>query len=80
MARQGARLILALEAEARAHRQLVNIGEELKTVYMAREMPDDERCQGCNKAYRDFIDAGRSVRTAVYQEQVVAARRQRFAA
>jgi hypothetical protein len=80
MARQGARLVLALEAEARAHRQLVNIGEELKTVYMAGQMPDDDEMSRLQQAYCAFIEAGRSVRTAVYQEQVVAARRRRFAA
>jgi hypothetical protein len=35
MARQGSKLVAALEAEARAHQHLVNIGEELKTVYVA---------------------------------------------
>jgi hypothetical protein len=72
---QGAKLISALEAEARAHRQLVNIGEELKTVYMAGQLPDDDEMLRLQQAYQAFMEAGRSVRAAVYNEQVVATRR-----
>ena len=75
MAKQGAKLISALEAEARAHQQLVNIGEELKTIYMAGHLPDDDEMSRLREAYRAFMEAGRSVRTAVYDEQVVATRR-----
>jgi hypothetical protein len=79
MAIQGARLVSALEAEARAHQQLVNIGQELKTVYMAKQMPDDDEMLRLQDAYRALIEAARSVRAAVYNEQVVATR-SRFAA
>jgi hypothetical protein len=42
MARQADRLTSALEAEARAHQWLVNIGDELKTVRKAHQKPDDD--------------------------------------
>ena len=79
MAKQGARLVSALEAEARAHQQLVNIVQELKTVFMARQMPDDDEMLRLQEAYRALIQAARSIRAAVYNEQVVAMR-SRFAA
>ena len=79
MAKQGARLVSALEAEARAHQQLVNIVQELKTVYMARQMPDEDEMLRLQDAYRALIEAARSIRAAVYNEQVVATRC-RFAA
>ena len=76
---QGAKLVSALEAEARAHQRLVNIGEELKTVYMAGQLPDDDEMLRLQQAYQAFMEAGRSVRAAVYNKQVGATRR-RFAA
>lgn len=42
MARHGSKLAPALEAESRAHQHLVNIGEELKKIYMAGQQPDDD--------------------------------------
>jgi uncharacterized protein YgiM (DUF1202 family) len=44
MARQGSKSVAALEAEARAHQHLVNIGEELKTVYVAANSRMTMKC------------------------------------
>jgi hypothetical protein len=57
MARQGLKLISALEAEGRAHQHLVNIGEELKTVYMAGEQPDEDEMLRLHQAYDELLAA-----------------------
>lgn len=75
MARQGAKLISALEAEGRAHQHLVNIGEELKTVYMAGEQPDDDEMLRLHQAYEALLAAARNMYAAVYEEQVLATRK-----
>ena len=79
MARQGSKLISALEAEARAHQQLVNIGEELKTVYMARQQPDEDEMLRLHQAYDALLAAARNMYAAVYDEQVMIATRDRAA-
>lgn len=68
MARQEANLISALEAEARAHQQLVNIGDELKTVYMAGQKPDDDEMLRLRQAYEALLGAARAVHAAAYDE------------
>jgi hypothetical protein len=75
MARLGSKLVSALEAEARAHQQLVNIGEELKTVYMAGQQPDDDEMLRLHQAYDALLAAARNMYAAVYDEQVMVARR-----
>ena len=75
MARHGSKLVSALEAEARAHQQLVNIGEELKTVYMAGQQPDDDEMLRLHQAYDALLAAARNMYVAVYDEQVVATRK-----
>ena len=70
MVRQGAKLVSALEAEGRAHQHLVNIGEELKTVYMAGQQPDDDEMLRLQQAYDALLAAARNMYTAVYDEQV----------
>ena len=79
MARQGSKLVLALEAEARAHQHLVNIGEELKTVYMAGQQPDDDEMLRLHQAYDALLAAARSMYEAVYDEQAIATRRRQAA-
>lgn len=79
MARQGSKLISALEAEARAHQQLVNIGEELKTVYMARQQPDEDEMLRLHQAYDALLAAARDMYSAVYDEQVMMTTRDRAA-
>jgi hypothetical protein len=79
MARQGAKLISALEAETCAHQQLLNIGEELKTVYMAGQQPDDDEMLRLHQAYDALLAAARAMYAAVYDEQVVAMRKRRAA-
>ena len=79
MARQGAKLIAALDAEGRAHQHLVNIGEELKTVYMAGKQPDDDEMLRLHQAYDELLAAARNMYAAVYDEQVMATRRSRAA-
>lgn len=70
MARQGAKLVSALEAEGRAHQHLVNIGEELKTVYMAGQQPDDDEMLRLQQAYDALLAAARNMYAAVLDEQV----------
>ena len=79
MARQGSKLISALEAEARAHQHLVNIGEELKTVYMAGQRPDDDEMLRLHQAYDALLAAARNMYAAVYDEQVMVARKREAA-
>jgi hypothetical protein len=79
MAKQGAKLISALEAETRAHQQLVNIGEEIKTVYMAGQQPDDDEMLRLHQAYEALLAAARAMYEAVYDEQVMVTRK-RYAA
>jgi hypothetical protein len=79
MAKQGLKLISALEAEGRAHQHLVNIGEELKTVYMAGEQPDEDEMLRLHQAYDELLAAARNMYAAVYDEQVMAMRRRRAA-
>ena len=79
MARQGARLISALEAEARAHQQLVNIGDELKTVYMAGQKPDDDEMLRLRQAYEALLGAARAVHAAAYDDLTPVSRRPRAA-
>ncbi len=68
MARQAARLVSALEAEARAHQQLVNIGDELKTVYMAGQKPDEDELQRLRQAHDALLGATKAVQAAAYDE------------
>lgn len=75
MARLGSKLVSALDAEARAHRQLVNIGEELKTVYMAGQQPDDDEMLRLHQAYDALLAAARNMYAAVYDEQVTVMRK-----
>ena len=75
MARQGSKLVSALEAEARAHQHLVNIGEELKTVYMAGQQPDDDEMLRLHQAYDALLAAARNMYAAVYDEQVMVTRK-----
>ncbi|HJT12456.1 MAG TPA: hypothetical protein VJ790_07550 [Dongiaceae bacterium] len=75
MARQGSKLVSALEAEARAHQHLVNIGEELKTVYMAGQQPDDDEMLRLHQAYDALLAAARNMYVAAYDEQAMTARR-----
>jgi hypothetical protein len=79
MARQGAKLISALEAEGRAHQHLVNIGEELKTVYMAGQKPDEDEMMRLHQAYDALLAAARNMYAAVCDEQVTATRRRHAA-
>jgi hypothetical protein len=65
MAKQGDKLISALEAEARAHQQVVNIGDELKTVQKARQQPDEDEILRLHKACAALVEAGRAVEAAV---------------
>jgi hypothetical protein len=65
----------ALEAEARAHQHLVNIGEELKTVYVAGQQPDDDEMLRLHEAYDALLEAARNMYAAVYDEQVIATRK-----
>jgi hypothetical protein len=74
MARQGLKLISALEAEGHAHQHLVNIGEELKTVYMAGEQPHEDEMLRLHQAYDELLAAARNMYAAVYDEQVMAIR------
>ena len=74
MARLGSKLVSALEVEARAHQQLVNIGEELKTVYMAGQQPDDDEMLRLHQAYDALLAAARNMYAAVYDEQVMVTR------
>ena len=75
MARQGAKLTLALEAEARAHRQLVNIGDELKTVYMAGQKPDDDEMSRLRQAFEALMGAARAVHAAAHDELTLVPRK-----
>ena len=71
MARQGSKLVSALEAEALAHQHLVNIGEELKT----GQQPDDDEMLRLHQAYDALLAAARNMYAAVYDEQVMATRK-----
>jgi len=64
MAKQAAKLIVALEAEARAHQQLVNIVEELRTVYMAGENADADEMHRLGRAYEALLMAAKAVHAA----------------
>ena len=75
MARQGSRLAQALETEARAHQQLVNIGEELRTVYTSGQQPDDDEMLRLHQAYDALLAAARNMYAAVYEEQVTGTRK-----
>ena len=79
MARQAARLISALEAEARAHQQLVNIGDELKTVYMAGQKPDEDELQRLRQAHDALLGAAKAVHAAAYDELTFPRRKLRVA-
>ena len=79
MVRQGSKLISALESEARAHQHLVNIGEELKTVYMAGLRPDDDEMLRLHQAHDALLAAARNMYAAVYDERVVATGRRQAA-
>jgi cell fate (sporulation/competence/biofilm development) regulator YlbF (YheA/YmcA/DUF963 family) len=68
MARQAAKLVSALEAEAHAHQQLVNIGDELKTVYMAGQEPDEDELQRLEQAHDALLGAAKAVHAAAYDE------------
>jgi hypothetical protein len=75
MAKRGTKLTLALEAESRAHQQLVNISEELKTVYMAGQEPDDDEMMRLHQAYAALLGAARAVYAAVGGEQAMSSRK-----
>jgi len=75
MATHGSKLVSALEVEARAHPQLVNLGEELKTAYMAGQQPDDDEMLRLHQAYDALLAAARNMYAAVYDEQVLATRK-----
>lgn len=75
MTRQAAKLISALEAEAHAHQQLVNIGHELKTVYMAGQTPDDDEMLRLHQAYECLLGAAQAVHAAAYAELAMASRK-----
>ena len=75
MARQGDKLTSALEAEARAHQQLVNIGDELRTVRKARQKPDDDEMLRFHQAYEALLTAAMSVHAAVCSGQAASRRR-----
>ena len=68
MAKLGDKLISALEAEARAHQQVVNIGDELKTVQKARQQPDEDEIFRLHKACAALVEAGKAVEAAVFAE------------
>ena len=68
MARQGDTLISALDAEVRAHRQLVNVGDELKTVQKVRQEPDEDEIFGLHKGCEALVQAGRAIEAAVNAE------------
>lgn len=74
MARQAAKLIVALEAEARAHQQLVNIGDELRTVYMAGQKPDEDEMRRLRQAYDALLGAAKAVHTAAHDDPSAMAR------
>jgi hypothetical protein len=61
-----AKLISALEFEARAHQQLVNIGEELRTVYSAGERPDDDEMLRLRQAHEALVRAADAVVAAAH--------------
>ena len=61
-----AKLTLALEIEARAHQQLVNIGDELRTVYSAGETPDDDEILRLRQVYEALMKAADAVLTAAH--------------
>jgi hypothetical protein len=79
MARQAAKLISALEAESRAHQQLVNIGDELKTVYRAGQTPDEDEMLRLRQAYEALMGAAKAVRAAAYDELTLVSRKRRAA-
>ncbi len=61
-----AKLTSALELEARAHQQLVNIGDELRTVYNAGEKPDDDEILRLHQAYEALMSAAGAVIAAAH--------------
>ncbi len=75
MARPAAKLISALETEARAHQQLVNIGDELKTVYMAGQQPDEDEMVRLHQAYEALLGAAKAVRLAAHDELTLVSRK-----
>jgi len=79
MARQAAKLMMALETEARAHQGLVNIGDEIKTVYMAGQQPDEDEMLRLRQAHDALVEAAKAVHAAVHAEPIVASRRRRAA-
>ena len=74
MTRVAAKLSSALEVEARAHQQLVNIGDELRTVYMAGERPDDDEMVRLHEAYVGLLEAAKAVHAVVCDELALASR------
>ena len=74
MAKQGDKLISALEAEARAHQQVVNIGDELRTVQKARQQPDEDEILRLHKACTALVEAGKAVEAAVCAEMMMSRR------
>ena len=75
MAKQAAKLTVALEAEAHAHQQLVNIGDELRTVYMAGQKPDEDEMLRLRQAYEALLGAAKAVHAAAYEPTLVSRRR-----
>jgi len=75
MPKQGEKLISALEAVARAHQQLVNIGNELRTVQMARQRPDEDEMRRFHQAYYALVEAAMSVHTVVCAEQAISCKK-----
>lgn len=79
MLKQGVKLSLALEAEAHAHRQLVNIGAELRTVYAAGQTPDADEMRRLRQAYEALMSAAGAVHTAAHDELTLVPRKRRAA-
>lgn len=77
MTKLAAKLTSALELETRAHQQLVNIGEELKTVIRAGVAPDDDEILRLHRAYDALLAAARAVMAAAQEEIACAPRRRR---
>lgn len=65
MAIDADKLTSALELEARAHQELVNIGEEFKTIHHAKRKPDEDEIRRLRKACQALVDAGKAVDAAI---------------
>lgn len=77
MTKLAAKLTSALELQTRAHQQLVNIGEELKTVIQAGVAPDDDEVLRLHKAYDALLAAARGMMAAAQEDMACAPRSRR---